>query len=153
MKKFVEKNIKKANKYLSKFNSEIIVDLKKDCYFNSRKIIIENVSKSNRGIYIISMNRNLRNVIYVGQSVTCIRERILKHISAVYCKTSANMTYRRFFSSYKNKRVFITIILINKELQISNEEVELLLRIKEVMLTNELKPAFVFLRTKSEILK
>jgi hypothetical protein len=153
MKKLVEKNIKKANKYLIEFKSEIIVDLKKDCYYNSRKIINENVSKSNRGIYIISLNRNLRNVIYVGQSVTCIRERILKHISAVYCKTSANMTYRQFFSSYKNKRVFITIILINKELQISNEEVELLLRIKEVMLTNELKPAFVFLRTKSEILK
>jgi hypothetical protein len=149
MEEEIEKNIHKTNEFLRNRTIEISIDFKKENSRSAKKNIRNNVKLRMKGVYIISLNANHKNAIYVGQSAKCIQNRLLKHVSAVYGKTEANLTYRNFFEKYNDKEVIISIIPTENKFRISNEEVELLLRIKEVMLTNELKPAFVFLRIKS----
>jgi hypothetical protein len=111
----------------------------------TRKIIRNLISKEMKGVYIISEKKEFKNVIYIGQSATCIRERILIHLNAIEDKKSAHKSYRKFFKDYLESDLHITILPIYSDCKI-NIETELLLKYKESVLTYKYKPKFVFER-------
>jgi hypothetical protein len=109
----------------------------------TRKKIRKLISKEMKGIYIISENNQLKDILYVGQSATCIRKRILIHLDAIEDKKSAHKSYRKFFKDYVESNLHITILPIYSENKIK-KETELLLKYKEAVLTYKHRPKFVF---------
>jgi hypothetical protein len=122
------------------------INLKNKPVKETRKIIRNLIAKEMKGVYIISENKNEEDVIYVGQSVTCIRERILIHLNAVEDKKSAHKSYRKFFKDYLESDLHITILPITHPTEIDDKELKLLLKYKEALLTYKYKPKFVFER-------
>jgi hypothetical protein len=107
-------------------------------------------NKNIPGVYIISKLNSPDSCIYVGQSGTSIRNRILIHLDAIY-EEGGHLNYQAFFSEHKYD-IEIRYLQISRELNLDNN-IKAMIIIKETLLTTEYKPAFVFLRTKSEILK
>jgi L-fucose isomerase-like protein len=122
------------------------INLKNKPVKETRKIIRNLIAKEMKGVYIISENKNEEDVIYVGQSVTCIRERILIHLNAVEDKKSAHKSYRKFFKDYLESDLHITILPITHPTEIDDKELKLLHKYKEALLTYKYKPKFVFER-------
>lgn len=122
------------------------MNLDKNSFEENRKIVRELISKKMKGVYIISENNQLKDILYVGQSATCIRERILIHLAAVEGKKSPNKSYRKFFHDYKKSNLHITILPVIHKAQIDDKEMKLLLKFKEAIFTYKYKPKFVFVR-------
>lgn len=106
-------------------------------------------NKNIPGVYVISKSKTPNSCIYVGQSGTSIKNRILIHIDAMY-ENGGHLNYQIFFSEYKGN-IEIKYLQIVRDLEIDND-IKALIIIKETFLITEYKPAFVFLRTKPETL-
>jgi len=146
MKKEIEEITDKLEQLLILTEVTFEINLGNKSSIENRKIIRELISKKMKGVYVISKNNQLKDVLYVGQSATCIRERILIHLEASKDKKSADKSYRKFFKDYGESTLHITILPITHPTEIDDKEVKLLLKFKEALLTYKYKPKFVFER-------
>ena len=152
MKKEIEERIKKSDSIFENNWIKFDLILSKVKHKEAREKVQAHFLKNKNipGVYIISKLNSPDSCIYVGQSSTSIRNRILIHLDAIY-EEGGHLNYQAFFSKYKND-IEIRYLQISKELNLDND-IKAMIIIKETLLTTEYKPAFVFLRTKAEALK
>jgi hypothetical protein len=152
MKKEIDERIKKSESIFEDNWIKFELTLSNLEYKEAREKIQAHFfnNKNIPGVYIISNLNSPDSCIYVGQSGTSIRNRILIHLDAIY-EEGGHLNYQAFFSKYKYD-IEIKYLQVLSNLKVDND-LKAMIIIKETLLTSEYKPAFVFLRTKPVTLK